>query len=96
MLCDMSNKNFQAKRFQLVSITKTLDNTYLCWALSFRFMTYFQSYSETICKAISTNLENFGYFKISIFSNLFGGRFKSIGIYKMKTASVYILHLNQA
>ena len=30
-LYDMSNKNFQAKRFQLVSITRMLDN-YLCWA----------------------------------------------------------------
>ena len=57
----MSNKNFQAKRFQLVSITRTLDN-YLCCAFLFRFMTYFQSYNETLYKAISTNLENFGYF----------------------------------
>ena len=46
-------------------------------------MTYFQCYNETLYKATSTNLENFGYFRIPIFFHLFGGKMKSIGIYKM-------------
>ena len=93
MLCAMYNGIFQAKRFQLVSITKTLEDNNLCCALS---LTYFQSSDETLCKAISTNLENFGYLRISIFFHLFGGKMTSIGIHKMQTASVYILYLNQA
>ena len=46
-------------------------------------LTYFQSYNETLYKAISTNLEKFGYFRIPIFFHLFGAKMKSIGIYKM-------------
>lgn len=53
---DMYNGNFQAKRFQLVSITKMLENNNLCCALSLRFMTCFQSSDETLCEAISTTL----------------------------------------
>ena len=99
MLCELNNENFQENVFSLFQLLKRLTgNNNLCCLFFFRLRAYFRSYNETLCKAISPNLEDFGYFRILIFFPLFGGnsKMKSIGIHKMKTASLYILHLNQA
>ena len=95
MLCDMNYENFQENVFSLFQLLKRLnDNNNLCYAFFFRgyifglIMRLFAKQSPQI----------FGYFRIPIFFHLYGGnsKMKSIGIHKMKTASVYILHLNQA
>ena len=91
----MNYENFQENVFSLFQLLKRLnDNNNLCYAFFFRgyifglIMRLFAKQSPQI----------FGYFRIPIFFHLYGGnsKMKSIGIHKMKTASVYILHLNQA